>query len=95
MGRRKRLVVYQVFGDSPADHYAEDLGRFAATIAAPERIAFVVLGCECRSTDRHTRLERRWDAGERDLGNDVLEAILAGPLLEFGQPVAIAIRPAT
>jgi hypothetical protein len=94
-GRRKRLVVYQVFGDFPANYYAEDLGRFAAMIAAPERIAFVVLGCQCRSTDTYARLERRWDDGERDLGGDVLEAILAGPLLEFGPPVAIPIRPAT
>jgi len=38
VGRRKRLVVYQVFGDYPAEYYAEDLGRFAATIAAPEPV---------------------------------------------------------
>jgi hypothetical protein len=89
VGRRKRLVVYQVFGDSPSDYYAEDLGRFAATIAAPERISFVVLECPCRSTDTYARLERRWDVGERGLGDDVLAAMLAGPMLEFGQPVAI------
>jgi hypothetical protein len=91
VGRRRRLVVYQVFGDSPAAYYAEDLGRFAAAIAAPERISFVVLGCPCRSTATYARLEGRWDAGERDLGDDVLAAMLAGPLLEFGQPVLIPI----
>ena len=91
VSRRKRLVVYQVFGDSPADYYADDLGRFAATIAAAERISFVVLGCVCRSTDTYARLERRWDAGERCLGEDVLAAMLAGPLLEFGQPVATPV----
>ena len=91
VGRPKRLVVYQVFGDSPADYYAEDLGRFAAAIAAPERISFVVLGCAFRSTDTYARLERRWDAGQRGLGEDVLAAMLAGPLLEFGQPVAIPV----
>jgi len=85
-------MVYQVFGDSPADYYAEDLRRFAATIAAPERISFVVLECACRSTDTYARFERRWDADERDLGKEVLAALLAGPLLEFGQPVAIHIR---
>jgi hypothetical protein len=87
VGRRKRLMVYQVFGDSPAHYYAEDLGRFAATLAAPERISFLVLGCAWRSTDTYARLE----AGERGLGEDVLAAMLAGPLLEFGQPVAIPI----
>jgi hypothetical protein len=93
VGRRERLVVYQVFGDSAADYYAEDLGRLAAAIGAPDRIAFVVLGCSCRSTDTYARLEGRWDSGERDLGDDVREAMLAGPLLEFDQPVAMPIRP--
>jgi uncharacterized protein DUF6946 len=93
VGRRKRIVVYQVFGDSPADYYAEDLRRFAAAIAAPDRMAFVVLGCACRSTDKYARLERRWDAGERDLGDDVSKALLAGALLSFGEPVAIAFNP--
>jgi hypothetical protein len=36
--------------------------------------------------------ERRWDADERGLGEDVLAALIAGPLLEFGQPVAIPIQ---
>jgi hypothetical protein len=91
---RKRIVLYQVFGDFPADYYAGDLRRFAAAIAAPDRMAFVVLGCACRSSDTYSRLERRWDAGERDLGDDVSEALLAGPILEFSQPVTIPIHPA-
>jgi hypothetical protein len=95
VGRRNRLVVYQVFGDSPANYYAEDLGRFAAAIAAPDRIAFVLLGCACRPTEMYARLEERWGAGERDLCDDVCEALLAGALLNFGQPVAITIQPAT
>lgn len=92
VGRRERLVVYQVFGDSPADYYAEDLGRLAAAIGAPGRIAFVVLGCAYQSTDTYAQLTGRWDSRERDLGDDVREAMLAGPLLEFHQPVAMPIR---
>jgi len=57
-------------------------------------MAFVVLRCACQSTDTYSRLEGRWDAGERDLGDDVSESLLAGPLLEFSQPVAIPIQPA-
>ena len=72
-------MVYQVFGDSPADYYPEDLERFAAAIAALEPISFVVLGCACRSTDTYAQLERRWDAGERGMGEDVLAAMFAGP----------------
>jgi len=39
-------------------------------------IAVRVLGCACRSTDTYARLEGRWGAGERDLGDDVLAARL-------------------
>lgn len=89
--RRKRLVVYQVFGDSPPDYYAEDLGRFAAAIAAPDRITFLVLGCAFRSTEAYAQLEARWNAGERSLSDDVRAALLEGPLLEFREHVAVPI----
>ena len=85
VSRRKRLVVYQVFGDPPAAHYAEDLGRLAAAIDVRDRITFLVLWCPFRPTDAYARLETRWDAGERSLGNDVREALVAGPLLDFRQ----------
>jgi hypothetical protein len=94
VSRRKRVVVYQVFGDAPAAYYAEDLGRLAAAIAARESITFLVLGCAFRSTNAYAQLEERWDAGERSLSNDVRAALLAGPLLEFHEPIAIRIQPA-
>ena len=94
VSRRKRIVVYQVFGNALAPYYAEDLGRLAAAIAVRDRITFLVLECAFRSTDAYAQLETRWDAGERSLGNDVRDALLAGPLLEFCQIAAIPIQPA-
>jgi hypothetical protein len=70
-----------VFGEAQAAYYAEDLGRLATAIAARDCITFLVLGCACRSTNTYAQLEGRWDAGERDLGDDVREALLAGALL--------------
>jgi hypothetical protein len=35
----------------------------------------------------------RWDAGERALSDHVRDAILAVPLLDFHEPVGLAIRP--
>jgi hypothetical protein len=86
--------VYQVFGDAPGAYYAEDLGRLATAIAVRDRLAFLVLGCPFRSTEAYARLEARWDTGERNLGADVRDALLAGPLFEFSQPIAIPIQPA-
>lgn len=67
VSRRKRLVVYQVFGDAPAAYYADDLGRLGSVIGVRDRITFLVLGCAFRSTEAYAQLEARWDAGERDL----------------------------
>jgi hypothetical protein len=86
--------VYQVFGEMPSAYYAQDLGRLAAAIAVRDRITFLVLGCAFRPSEPYAQLEARWDAGERSLGDDVRDALLAGPLLEFRQPIAIPIQPA-
>lgn len=94
VNRPKRFVVYQVFGDLPGGYYAEDLERLASEIAAQDRITFLVLGCAFRSTEAYAQLKARWDGGERNLAEDVRDALLAGPLLEFSQPVAIPIQPA-
>jgi hypothetical protein len=39
----------------------------------------------------HARLVARWNAGERDMAADVRDALVAGPLLEFDEPVAIRL----
>lgn len=92
VNRRNRIVVYQVFGDARTPQYDEDLGRLALEVAAPDRISFVILKCAFRSTNTFTRLEERWDSAERGLGEDVCEALIAGPLLDFCDPVAISIQ---
>ncbi len=93
VSRPKRYVVYQVFGDASRAYYAEDLGRLASAIAVQDRITFLVLGCAFRSTEAYVQLEARWNAGERNLAADVRDALLAGSLLEFSEPVAIPIQP--
>jgi hypothetical protein len=89
VSRRKRFVVYQVFGDSPGTHYAEDLGRLASAIAVRDRLALIVMGYAFRPTMAYAQLIARWDAGERNMSGDVRNALLPGPLLEFDQPFVI------
>jgi hypothetical protein len=86
--RAQRVVVYQVFGDSPGSYYAEDLGRFVSAMTARDRVSFFVVGCGFHPTTAYTQLVARWDAGERGMGADVQDALLAGSLLEFDEPVA-------
>lgn len=91
VSRPKRVVAYQVFGDSPGPYYAQDLGRLASAMAARGRVSFLILHTAFRPTTAYAQLVARWDAGERDLGVDVRDALVSGPLLEFAEPVAIPI----
>jgi hypothetical protein len=94
VSRRKRVVVYQVFGGSPGPYYVEDLGRLASKMAAGDRVSFFVVGSAFHPTTAYAELVARWDAGERGIGTDVRNALIAGPLLEFDEPVVIPIRAA-
>jgi hypothetical protein len=94
VSRRKRVVVYQVFGDSPGPYYIEDLRRLAAAMPDRNGVSFYVVATAFQPTTTYALLAARWDAGERDMGADVRDALLAGPLLEFAEPVAIPIYAA-
>jgi hypothetical protein len=92
--RPRRQVVYQVFGDAPPPYYADQLGRLAGILGPGGRIGFAVLGCAFRPSAAYRQLETDWDSGERDLGGRVRAALIAGPLLEFGEPVTLQVLPA-
>jgi hypothetical protein len=91
VSRRKRVVAYQVFGDSPGPYYAQDLGRLASAMAAQDQVSFFIVRSPFHPTTAYAQLVARWDAGERGIGADVRDALIAGPLLEFDEPVAIPI----
>lgn len=91
VSRRKPVVVYQVFGDSPGPYYTKDLRRLGAAMPEPRGVSFYVVATAFQPTTTYARLVARWDAGERDMGADVRDGLVAGPLLEFAEPVAIPI----
>jgi hypothetical protein len=91
VSRRRRAVVYQVFGDSPGPYYTEDLRRLASAMPARGGVSFYVVANAFHPTTTYEQLAARWDAGERDISADVRDALVAGPLLEFAEPVAIPI----
>lgn len=91
LSRRKRVVVYQVFGDSPGSYYANDLRRLASAMAPRDRVSFFIVHGAFQPTVAYEQLVTRWNAGKRDIAADVRAALVAGPLLEFAEPVAIPI----
>jgi len=83
VSRCRRVVVYQVFGDSPGPYYTEDLRRLASALPDRGGVSFYVVASAFHPTTTYAQLAARWDSGERDMGVDVREALLAGPLFEF------------
>jgi hypothetical protein len=93
VSRRKRCVIYQVFGDSLGRHYADDLEQLVSALRTGDRISFLVLRCAFGLSTKYAQLKARWDADERNLSDAVREALLAGPLMEFHEPRSIRIQP--
>jgi hypothetical protein len=91
LSRPKRVVVYQVFGESPASYYTDDLRRLASAMVCRDRVAFFIVHCAFQPTVAYAQLVARWTAGERDIAADVRRALVTSPLLEFSEPVAIPI----
>jgi hypothetical protein len=88
----RRHVVYQVFGETPSPCYAEQLLRLAAILGAGHRIGLAVLGCPFRPSGIYRQIVASWDSGERDLGDRLRAALIAGPILDFDEPAALRIQ---
>jgi hypothetical protein len=90
---QRRHVVYQVFGETPPPpYYAEQLRRLAAVLGAGHRIGLAVLKCAFRPSEIYRQIVASWDSGDRDLGDRLRAALIAGPILDFDEPAALRIQ---
>ncbi|MGO8816567.1 MAG: DUF6946 family protein [Terriglobia bacterium] len=84
--RPDRRVVYQIFfrsGRVPPDYYPNDLNNLWERLGRPVAPRFHVVDCPLRSRPAHENLVKRWEQGERQLGEAVRDALLKGPLFFF------------
>ena len=91
VGRPKRAVAYQVFGEAPGSYYAEDLRRLASVMVPGDRVSFYIVHSTFQPSAAYAQLVERWNAGERDMAADVRKALVAGPLLEFDELVPMRL----
>jgi hypothetical protein len=82
-----RAVAYQCFYDTtptpPADEYSKQLRNLKMILGSPPDLQFILIGCPFSASERLTALRKRWDAGERDLADEVTEGLLAEDLFHF------------
>lgn len=76
-------LVYLVFHADVPDHYATHLSAFAALLPDHTRFSLHLVSCAIKGSEAYGAHTSRWDAGERTLGEDVRDALAAGPLFEF------------
>ena len=90
---RNHWLLYQVFGvsDRSLESYRRDLGTLRRLLPAGLGLRIRVLRCAIEPSNRQRELERRWDAGERDLRDSVLSLLREDDTFEFGEAEVIAV----
>jgi hypothetical protein len=90
--RPRRYLVYQVFSNERPEHYGEILHRWAELLGNNHDLSLLLFWCRVQRSEIYQRLEARWEAGERDLGEEVRKELLAGSLLQFLDPILTRIQ---
>jgi hypothetical protein len=87
VSRPVRAVVYQVFGPRLLDYYLNTVSDLWQVLGRTAALEFHVLSCPLKSLPPHEKLAKRWNQGERLMGDAVREALLKGPIFSFGEPM--------
>jgi hypothetical protein len=80
---KRRWIIYQLFSKSVPCYYLEQLSGMQRLLGSQQSLSFGVLLSPPRGSAGYSKLEARWEAGERDLSTDVSTRLLSGGLFEF------------
>jgi hypothetical protein len=84
---KRRWVIYQVFSNAETDrsYYLEHLSGVYRLLPGQESLSFGVLLSPLKESAEYSKIEARWERGERDLSTEVRAGLLSGTLLGFGE----------
>lgn len=80
---RSRWVIYQLFSKLVPCYYLEHLSAIHRLLCSQESLSFGVLLSPVEGSAEYSKIEDRWEAGERDLSREVCAGLLSGTLFEF------------
>lgn len=92
--RPHRAMAYLIFGHEPPGHYARHLAAFDRLTGFSGLLPVYVLHVPATPRPRLVALEQQWDAGRRDLADDVRAALRQDALFDFGDIVTVYWRDA-
>jgi hypothetical protein len=83
-----RFLIYQVFEEGEVRASVPDLSSFQELLSDTRDFHVGVMSCPFRATDGFAHTLNSWDNGKREgLAEEVREALLAGPIFEFTEPM--------
>lgn len=92
LDRKKRVLVYLVFGTAVAPHYCKHASELESFLGH-EGLSIRVLTCETTPSAVCQGFVQRWKAGDRALSGEIRAALLRAPLYSFGA-ISVVDRPA-
>jgi hypothetical protein len=87
----RRWVIYQLFSKSVPCYYLEHLSGMHRLLCSQESLSFVVLLSPLKGSAGYSKIEARWEGGERDLSREVRAGLLSDSLFEFNEVRFISV----
>jgi hypothetical protein len=81
---KRRWVIYQLFPEPVPRRYLEHLSGLQRMLSSQDGLSFGVLLSPLKKSPEYSKIEARWERGERDLSTEVRAGLLSGTLLGFG-----------
>jgi hypothetical protein len=87
----QRYLVYQVFEDAGTKAKVPKIEDFRDTLGRPSGFHVVVMRCRCEPTPGFRAVIDTWENSrpKKSVCNEVRQALLAGPVFDFGQPSTV------
>jgi hypothetical protein len=88
---KRRWVIYQLFSKADLRYYLEHLSDVHRLLGRQESLSFGVLLSPLKASEEYSKIDERWEGGERNLSNEVRVGLLSGSLFEFNDVQFISV----
>jgi hypothetical protein len=89
---KRRWVIYQLFSKADLRYYLEHLSDVHRLLGSQEDLSFGVLLSPLKGSEEYSKIDARWEAGERDLSNEVRAGLRSDRLFEFNDVQFISVN---
>jgi hypothetical protein len=91
---KARWVIYQLFSKNDHNHYRKHLSDLHHLLGMQATLSFGVLLSPLKGSAEYSKVDARWERGERDLSREVRAGLLSDTLFEFSDVQFIKVDQA-